>query len=146
MYKRILIPFDGSHCAEAALRHGVELAQLCGSEVEILTVYRHHAMIEASLSMVRPKSQASNPDAAMKEHAKEVAGHAKQIALDAGLPSVRAFTRAGHPSRTIVDFAKEHEADLIVIGARGLGSVENFLLGSVSHKVTGLSKLPVLVV
>jgi len=45
-----------------------------------------------------------------------------------------------------VSFANEHEADLIVIGARGLGSVETFLLGSVSHKVTGLSKLPVLVV
>ncbi|HEY9022120.1 MAG TPA: universal stress protein, partial [Paracoccaceae bacterium] len=57
-----------------------------------------------------------------------------------------AFTRAGQPARTIVSFAKEHEADLIVIGARGLGSVETFLLGSVSHKVTGLSKLPVLVV
>jgi len=146
MYKRILIPFDGSRCAETALRHGLDLALLCGAEVEVLTVYRHHAMIEASLSMVRPKTQPSNPDAALKEHAKDVASYAKQIASDAGLPSVRAFTRAGQPARTIVAFAKEHEADVIVIGARGLGSVENFLLGSVSHKVTGLSKLPVLVV
>jgi nucleotide-binding universal stress UspA family protein len=146
MYKRILIPFDGSNGAETALRHGLDLAKLCGAEVQILTVYRHHAMIEASLSMVRPKAKQSNPDEAMKAHAKEVAAYAKQIAVDEGLASVRAFTRAGQPARTIVSFAHAHEADLIVIGARGLGSVETFLLGSVSHKVTGLSKLPVLVV
>ena len=146
MFKRILIPFDGSRGAETALRQGIDLAKLCGAEVQILTVYLHHAMIEASLSMVRSKAKQINPDEAMKEHATEVAGYAKQIVLAEGLPSVRAFTRAGQPARTIVSFAKEHEADLIVIGARGLGSVETFLLGSVSHKVTGLSKLPVLVV
>lgn len=146
MYKRILIPFDGSKGAEAALHQGIELALLCQAEVEILTVYRHHAMTEASLSMVRTKTVQGSPDQALRDNAREVAAYAKSIALAEGVPSVRAFTRAGQPSRTIVAFAKEHEADLIVIGARGLGSVETFLLGSVSHKVTGLSKLPVLVV
>lgn len=146
MYKRILIPFDGSKGAEAALRQGIELACLCDAEVEVLTVYRHHAMTEASLSMVRTKTVQGSPDQALRDYAKDVASYAKSIAVAAGVRSVRAFIRAGQPSRTIVAFANEHEADLIVIGARGLGSVETFLLGSVSHKVTGLSKLPVLVV
>jgi nucleotide-binding universal stress UspA family protein len=46
----------------------------------------------------------------------------------------------------VVRFAEEHGGDLIVVGSRGLGSVEGFLVGSVSHKVTGLAECPVLVV
>jgi nucleotide-binding universal stress UspA family protein len=59
---------------------------------------------------------------------------------------VRAFVKAGQPARTIIEFARDRDVELIVIGSRGLGSVERYLLGSVSHKVTGLAQCPVLVV
>ena len=145
MFKRILVPFDGSNGGEQALKKAIELAKLCEAEINILTVYRHHSMLEASFSMVRASDPGSMDDA-MRGHAKEVAEHAKAMARDGGIDTVRAFVKAGPPSRTIVRFATEHECDLIVLGARGMGSVEGYLLGSVSHKVTGLSPVPVLVV
>jgi nucleotide-binding universal stress UspA family protein len=88
----------------------------------------------------------ATPDEAMEESAKEIADAARKIASDAGLTEVRAFVRSGQPSRAIVESAKKHGVDLIVLGSRGTGSADGYYLGSVSHKVTGLSSIPVLVV
>ncbi len=145
MFKNILVPFDGSVGGEQALLKAAELAVLCRAEVTVLTVFRHHSMLEASFSMVRV-SDPGNMDDIMRDHAKEVAEQGRKLARDAGVEKCRAFVKTGQPARTIVGFAKEHENDLIVIGSRGMGSVEGYLLGSVSHKVTGLSAVPVLVI
>ena len=145
MFKKILVPYDGSTGSEKSLLKAVELAQLSEAELSILTVYRHHSMLEASFSMVRP-SEPGNMDDIMRGHARDIAEYAKSVARDAGLDGVRAFVKAGQPARTIVGFAADHDYDLIVIGSRGLGSIEGYLLGSVSHKVTGLATCPVLVV
>lgn len=145
MFSKILVPFDGSTSAEEAVRKAVELAGLTGAEIVLLTVYRHHSMLEASFSMVRP-ADPGNMDEILRRHAQEVAEHGKAVAREAGAEKVRAFIKSGPPARTIVAWAKDKEVDLIVLGSRGLGSVEGYLLGSVSHKVTGLAKCPVLVV
>lgn len=144
MFRKIMVPFDGSTNAETALHKAVELAALTGGEILILTVYRHHSMLEASFSMVRP-ADPGNMDDAMRDHAREVADHAKRIAQQAGASQVRAFIKGGQPARTIVAWAREKEVDLIVLSSRGMGSVEGYLLGSVSHKVTALAECPVLV-
>lgn len=148
MFKSIMVPFDGSPGAEKALDKAIELVKANKDEdakLTILTVYRHHSMLEASLSMVRP-NEPGNMDDVMREHATEVAERAKSIAKEAGVKDVHAFVSPGGVARTIVKFADKHDNDLIVIGSRGMGSVEEYLLGSVSHKVTGLSKRPVLVI
>lgn len=145
MFSRILVPFDGSEGAEQALRKAVELAGLTGAELYLLTVYRHHSMLEASFSMVG-RTDAGNMDDILSKHASDVAEQGKAIAREAGAAKVRAFIKSGPPARTIVAWAEEKGIDLIVLGSRGLGSVEGFLLGSVSHKVTGLAECPVLVV
>lgn len=145
MYERILVAVDGSEGAKQALLQAVSLQKLCGSELLILTVFRHHSLLEASMSMVRPE-EPENMDDAMRSYAREIAEEAKQVARDAGSENVRAFVKAGQPARTIITFAGEHKADLIVIGSRGVGDIGGYLLGSVSHKVTSLAKCPVLVV
>lgn len=147
MFERILIPYDGSNGAEKALEHAITLARLCDAQLVVLTVYRHHSMLEASLSMVRGAiDPGGNLDQAMRAAAREAADYAKKKALAAGLGQVSAFIKAGQPARTIIAFGKERACDLIVLGSRGMGSTEGYLLGSVSHKVTGLSDCPVLVV
>jgi len=146
MFKSILVPFDGSKGAEAALRKAAELCNAFNNcTLTLLTVYRHHSMLEASISMVRA-DEPGNLDDIMRTHAKEVAESGKAIAVEAGCSNVRAFVKSGPTSRIIIGFSQEHENDLIVIGSRGLGSLEGYLLGSVSHKVTGLATCPVLVV
>lgn len=146
MFSRILIPYDGSTGAERALVKAAELAKLCGARVVVLTVYRHHSMLEASLSMVRGASEPGHLDDAMRSHARDAADYAKSLVRDAGVTEVSAFIRAGQPARTIVAVAREKDCDLIVLGSRGLGATEGYLLGSVSHKVTGLAPCPVMVV
>lgn len=85
-------------------------------------------------------------DEIMRDHAKETAERGASIAREAGSTKIRAFVKGGPTARTIVSFSQEHKNDLIVMGSRGLGSIEGYLLGSVSHKVTSLSECPVLVV
>ena len=145
MFSRILVPVDGSRNALAALDKAVELQALTGAELKILTVYRHYSLLEASFSMVRPKEPETMDDI-MREHARKVAEEAKEQAIAQGATDPRAFVKNGPVARSIIAFAEEHASDLIVIGSRGLGSIEEYLLGSVSHKVTGLAPCPVLVV
>lgn len=145
MFKHILVPIDGSENALAALEKAVDLQKLSGAKLTILTIYRHHSMLEASFSMVRPQ-EPENMDDIMRSAAKEAAESAKARAAELGASDVRAFVKNGPVARNIVAFAEEHDIDLIVIGSRGMGSIESFLLGSVSHKVTGMAKCPVMVV
>jgi nucleotide-binding universal stress UspA family protein len=95
--------------------------------------------------MVRPDDP-ENMDDVLRDYAREVAEGAKDDALKLGAEKVRAFVKNGQPARTIVQFAEERKADLIVVGSRGLGDIEGYLLGSVSHKVTSLADCPVMVV
>ena len=145
MFKRILVPVDGSENSVKALQMGVELQKNTGAELMTLTVFRHHSLLEASMSMVRPDDPESIDDV-MREHAKEIADAAKKASVEIGAESPRAFVKSGQPARTIVKFGKEREVDLIVLGSRGLGDLEGYLLGSVSHKVTSLANCPVMVV
>jgi len=145
MFERIVVAVDGSEGSKKALRLASKLQQTCGSELMILTVFRHHSLLEASMSMVRPDEPESLDDS-MRAYAKQVAEEAKTIAAEVGAANVRAFVKAGQPARTIVKFSEEHKADLIIVGSRGQGDVQGFLLGSVSHKVTSLASIPVMVV
>lgn len=145
MFTSVLAPFDGSDGAETALRKAAELAVLCGAELTVLTMYRHHSVLEGSMYVINA-DRPENIDEIMLNHAKEVAEHGASIARETGCKDVRAFVKGGPTARTIVSFSEEHKNDLIVIGSRGLGSLEGVFLGSVSHKVTSLAKSPVLVV
>ena len=145
MFKRILVPVDGSQHALVALELAVRLQAAGGGELLILTVFRHHSLLEASLSMVRPE-EPENMDDVLRDHARDVAEQAKALAAALGSAQLRAFVKKGPPARTIVAFGEEKGADLIVLGSRGLGDLEGYLLGSVSHKVTSLADCPVLVV
>jgi nucleotide-binding universal stress UspA family protein len=143
MFDRILVAVDGSDHALAAVRIAAEVQQKFDSELFILCVYRHHSLLEASMSMVRPEEPEVLDDS-MAEFAREVVEKAKTLATECGADKIRGFIKGGPPARTIVAFAKENDADLIVLGSRGLGDIEGYLLGSVSHKVTSLADCAVM--
>ncbi len=145
MFKKILLPVDGSEPARRAVELGADVARHYDAELVLLCVYRHHSPLEASLSMVRP-FEPESPDKALREYAKNVLEEAAANLAGLGFENVRKVVKRGPPSRTIVSYAKENEIDLIVLGSRGVGDVEGFLLGSVSHKVTSLAHCPCLTV
>lgn len=140
MFRNILAPVDGSDHALRAVDAAAELARRFDGRLMLLSVWRHHSPLEASLSMVRAgPGPGLTPDEAMKAFAIDVVAQAKARAAEAGAPHVEGFVTRGQPAREIVAFARERGADAIVLGSRGDGDVSGFLLGSVSHKVSGLS-------
>lgn len=146
MFKKILVPVDGSKAALAALEVAIELQKLTDAEIQLLCVYKHHSLVEASLSMVRPH-EIDIPDEALSQYAKDVVEHARAHAEKQGSKKIRGFVRSGRPSRAIVQSAEENNFDLIVMGSRGTtGDVDGMLLGSVSQRVAGRAHCPVLVV
>jgi nucleotide-binding universal stress UspA family protein len=147
MFKRMLVAVDGSKTSLKALDKAIELQKVMPeAEILILCVYKHHSLFEASLSIGRP-SDMDIPDKVLSEYAKEVVNHAKELAKEHGATKVRGFVKAGKPSRAIIKFAQEKEADLIVVGTMGTNSdKDGIFLGSVSHRVASHAKCPVLVV
>ncbi|MBV0933939.1 universal stress protein [Marinobacterium weihaiense] len=146
MFKRILVPVDGSVKALQALDKAVELQQLTGADIMLLCVFKHHSLFEASLSMVRP-DQMQIPDEALREYAREVIEQARAHALHEGAQALRGFVKGGRPSKTIIRMARDKDVDLIVMGSRGTtGDVDGMLMGSVSQRVAGHAHCPVLVV
>ncbi|MDT8879003.1 universal stress protein [Halomonas saccharevitans] len=147
MFNRILVPVDGSKGAMKALEKGAGLQMLTGAELYILCVFKHHSLLEASLSMVRP-DKLDLPDDVLKEYATEIAVHAKAQAEELGVPPerMRAFVKGGRPSRTIVRFARKRECDLIVIGSQGTNGDKSLLLGSVAQRVAGSAHCPTLII
>lgn len=146
MFKRILAAVDGSKTSLKALTKAIELQKLIpDAEIFIICVYKHHSLFEASLSIGRPNDM-DIPDKVLSGYAKDVVNHAKEFAKEHCATKVRGFVKAGRPSKVIVKFAQEKEADLIVVGTKGTNNdKDGVFLGSVSHRVASHAKCPVLV-
>ena len=94
MFKKILIPVDGSEPSQKAMEMAVNLQKSFDCELYILTVFRHHSLLEASLSMVRSEEPEVMDDI-LRKHASGVAESAKKAAQELGAEKVRAFVKNG---------------------------------------------------
>ena len=140
--ERILVAVDGSENAGRAVDFAVTLARQFNAELIALSVYKHQTYMESSLSLVRTREVPSPPDEVMHGLAKEAVQWAAERAREAGIPKdhIKTLIRRGPPARTIVKTAKRYKVDTIVLGSRGLGDLEGFFQGSVSHKVNALAE------
>jgi nucleotide-binding universal stress UspA family protein len=138
---RLLVAVDGSENAGRAVDFAIELARRFDSELIAVSVYKHQTYMESSLSLVQTREVPSPPDKVMHDLAREAVQWAAQRALEAGLAKghVKTLIRRGPPARTVVKTAKRYKVDAIVLGSRGLGDLEGFFQGSVSHKVNALA-------
>ena len=139
MYKKILVPVDGSQDSYCALKEGELLAQAFDSKLIILTVLTDTNVIE------------HYPGNFLSTDFKKAQEQRGQRILDKALETidykgdVETCVRVGRASEEILKCSEEKEVDLIVIGSRGLGGFSRTLLGSVSDKVLNAAKVPVLV-
>ena len=127
----ILVCIDGSKNSFKALSFAAELAAKMGSNVTLLSIV----------------------DKRIYDHSPKAAEKAGQAILSRALKTLgkkklktEKKLEFGSPSETIVRFAEKGNHDLIVVGSRGLGTVDRFLLGSVSDHVINRAKCSVLVV
>jgi nucleotide-binding universal stress UspA family protein len=145
MFHNILVPLDGSENSYRTLPYAANLAKQFDSQINVLSVFRHHSYIEASISMVRPK-EPENLDDVLSAYAREVVDRGKALLREQGIPKIKGFVKMGTASKKILEFAKKNNIDLIIISSKGNGDLTGYLLGGVSHKVAGLAKCPVMVI
>jgi len=138
---RIVIAWDGSEPAVRALRHALELAALLREplELHILNVQRpNFGMVKRHVS----------PEALYvyyQEEGERVLRTARAL-LDAAAVARSYHVAVGPVAETVVQYAREHACQEIVMGARGLGTTSGLLLGSVAMRVLQLAEIPVTLV
>lgn len=139
MIRRILIAVDGSPGGNAATRLGADVAKRY--DAEVLLVHVSNAPVVYSMGGTTPVDAL---DDLMTELEKRAFTQASAILTEAGVAHTD-VALAGTPARTIVEEAEKRDADLIVIGHRGLSAMERFLMGSVSTQVAHRAHCAVLI-
>ena len=152
MYKKILVAFDGSEASKHALDHAVNIAEPYGAEIVVLSVVPRVMMpvfpdegfgaapITAAQDMSEYQSKMKGIyNMSLEDAKKDINEH---------FPDLKVTTKLleGRPSSTIVSEADVEEADLIVIGSRGIGGITGWILGSTSRNVVESCTKPILVV
>jgi nucleotide-binding universal stress UspA family protein len=135
---RIVVGIDGSESSNDALHWAVGQAKLTGATVEALYAWDPGAL--ASLGVPPLVDWAP-----LREAAEARPGEIVREALG-DEPEVRILTKmvVGNPAEALVDHSSE--ADLLVVGSRGLGGLKGMLLGSVGHHCAAHSHCPVVIV
>jgi nucleotide-binding universal stress UspA family protein len=140
MYDRILVPTDGSECADSAVEHAIDIAGQYGAELHVLSV------VDArDVSHSAPAISIEQVEQTLRERAESVVEDVAGRAEEAGVSVVTAV-EPGLPDDTVVEYADEHDCDLIVMGTHGRTGLERYLLGSVTERTVRRSTVPVLTV
>ena len=150
MFKKILVPVDGSEKGYKALDTACEFAERFEEvEINILSVFYHHSFTESALSMTGiPSLENEDLKEVLGKYAKEVVLEGEKRALQKGIDEVqiKGFTQEGHTSKEILDFAVRNDMELIVIGKHEEEGFLAYLFGGTSLEVAELSTCPVLLV
>jgi nucleotide-binding universal stress UspA family protein len=134
MYDSIVVGTDGSDTAKEAVRQAAELAKTVGGKLHLVSAYepvpegrlrQERQQVPDDLQwMVNPKEDV---EGTLKEAAEELQEEGVDVAT---------YAREGDPADAILDVAEEENADLIVVGNKGMTGARRFLLGSVPNKVS----------
>lgn len=138
MYRKILLAADGSKHSLRAADQAIKLAKLNdNSKVEVVYV------VDSKTSKADALRQMDS--FGVVEKRKERLKDTIERANEAGVTYDITFLR-GEPAPAIIKHANDNNFDIVVIGSRGLNSIQEFMLGSVSHKVAKSVKCPVMIV
>lgn len=138
MFEKIVLAVDGSESSEAAIRAAAGFAGKTGANVEVVHVFEHNVILSKA---------GATPDLETPEEANEVVTVVLKQLREQGVTAHGVVQKAAtrDVAHVIMSTAEAADADLIVVGRRGLSSFSGMLLGSVSNKLIQLSKRPVMV-
>ena len=143
MFKRILVPTDGSDITAKAIDTAITLAKSVNAELYTISVKEPFPY--SAISEMQPTPPQEFFDAQERIASKRVQ-HVVEKSAAAGLTCHAHTVEALHPWEAIIDHAKRLECDLLVMASHGRRGVSALLLGSETQKVLTHSKVPVLVV
>ena len=138
--KSIVVGTDGSPSAVLAVRRAAEIAKGSGARVHLVTAYPDVPAYSEPIS-----SSAKRDPINLHEVAESVVARAAGELASQDV-EVETYAQEGDPAQVILEVALEHDADLIVVGARGLTGFQRFLLGSVSSKLSHHAPCSVMIV
>jgi nucleotide-binding universal stress UspA family protein len=144
MFGSIVVGTDGSDTAKEAVRQATELAQSLRAVLHVVSAYEPvpEGRLRAERQAVPDDVQWSiNP----REDVEATLSDAAESIRGAGV-QVETFAREGDPADAILDVAEEQNADLIVVGNKGMTGAKRFLLGSVPNKVSHHAPCSVLII
>jgi len=136
--RHVLIAHDGSAQARRAVEAGVDVARRYGARVTLLSAIHHPAYAATVGEIEEANHEARQAIEGMLRAAVE---YARLRGIDPGVEIV-----SGHPAAAIVDYARAHRVDLIVMGHRGMSNLQRFFVGSVADRVVDHAPCMVLVV
>jgi nucleotide-binding universal stress UspA family protein len=140
MYKRIVVPLDGSPLAEQALTHATALAERFEAEIILLKVLE--PLPEATLTSPASVQRAEQLSAQLaRDYLEKVADQIREEGI-----AVKVALLQGKPYAEIVRFSAKPEVDMIVMSTRGHSGWSRWLLGSVADRVVRGATIPVLLV
>ena len=140
--KKILVATDGSEDAALAVRAAIDLSNKTDAELHVVHTWRN--LQPATLPAVatdeywRARKQ-------YEQEAGELLEEQAERLRNAGATVAGLHLREGRPADEIATLAEELEADLVVVGSRGVGTVKRLVMGSVSEAIVHLAPCPVLV-
>jgi nucleotide-binding universal stress UspA family protein len=141
MFRNILVPVDGSDSAHKGAEVAADLADKYDARVTVIHVLRPGRGIGPELldAFIAAKN-AGRPEADfLRDHAREIVDREVAAIRATGIRKVEGVVEDGDPAHRVVDYAKAHGVDLIVMGCHGHGKLEGILMGSVSNKIAQLA-------
>ncbi|PVX24286.1 MAG: universal stress protein [Candidatus Bathyarchaeum sp.] len=138
VFEKILVPLDGSEHSLQALEKAIQIAKRFDGEIVLLHMY------SITVFKLTPL-QINEYVLELRKAGEKILAEGNKMAYAEGVP-VETLLKEGHIVEGIVEVARDGNFDLIVMGARGLSTLKELFLGSVSHGVTLHAQCPVLIV
>src|SRR4051794_1472748 len=138
MFNRILLATDGSNNSLRAADQAIKLASTSnGAIIEIVYVVDFETAKRDTLKYM---------DSVTIEQERKKRIQLTEGKIEAAGVKSKSTILHGDPGQTVVSYANDHSFDVVVIGSRGLNSLQEMVLGSVSHKVAKSAQCPVMIV
>lgn len=145
MFSSIVVGTDGSETAKQAVMQAIDLAGAVKARLELVSAFEPvptSRLREEKRDVPEDIQWSINPREDVDATLQEAAGMAKA----AGVETVNTYARQGDPADAILDVAEERDADLIIVGNKGMTGAKRFLLGSVPNKVSHHAPCSVLII
>lgn len=152
VYRRILVPLDGSEQSQKILDHAVAIAEKFNAEIVLLTVVPRAMFpfsgdeVSAQAPLITAEDMAQYQERMWSLYRKVLTEAEYNVRSEHPELKMTKILREGRPSSIIVDVARSDGVDLIVMGSRGIGGTAWGILGSTSRSVVESCNKPILIV
>ena len=145
MYKRILVPTDGSALSQKAVRSAVDLASSVGAEVVAMNVVPRYPLSYFEGGANVSPTEVARVEKQWAEQGQAVADAVGKAAEKAGVKAKAITVRSDLVAEAILSAARKNKCDLVVMASHGRKGLKRLLLGSETQHVLTHGQIPVLV-